>query len=300
MAPTARIAAPPHVDLSMQANLLEEDLGKYEIGHPLPDRQMRAFAAGQHCEMAATAVVRRRISIALWRAGPLGSAKPDIAKRVVRGLPVVLCAGSRGWIIAHSASVKSLAYLSPARSCWRRVSSVQAMWISVQLHNRTESQPTEITQPVSNQPHRDSRQAHPKDAAETAHASIIDECQQFKACRYDREKRVRPEAAFACHAKGKQRAFHPEARLGHSRLNHRAMPWNLTRKCSKRICVETLRRQHDQIQAGKEHWRDCLFFTMHGCKHSAPPGKWACAVRHATSVRISRLTANRSEGPCGE
>jgi len=37
--------------------------------------------------------------------------------RVVRGLPVVLCAGSRGWIIAHSASVKSLAYLSPARSC---------------------------------------------------------------------------------------------------------------------------------------------------------------------------------------
>ena len=44
---------------------------------------------------------------------------------MVRGLPVVLRAGSKGTIIAHSASVKSLAYLPPARSCRRRVSELR-------------------------------------------------------------------------------------------------------------------------------------------------------------------------------
>jgi hypothetical protein len=52
---------------------------------------------------------------------------------VVRGLPVVLGGGMKGAIDAHSASVKSLAYLSPSRACWRRVSSVQAIVISVRL-----------------------------------------------------------------------------------------------------------------------------------------------------------------------
>ena len=70
---------------------------------------------------------------------------------MVRGLPVVLRAGSKGTIIAHSASVKSLAYLPPARSCRRRVRSVQAINISVQLSNRTESQPTGFIQLVLNQ-----------------------------------------------------------------------------------------------------------------------------------------------------
>jgi hypothetical protein len=39
----------------------------------------------------------------------------------------------KGAIDAHSASVKSLAYLSPSRACWRRVSSVQAIVISVRF-----------------------------------------------------------------------------------------------------------------------------------------------------------------------
>ena len=47
---------------------------------------------------------------------------------------------------------------------------------------------------------------------------IIDECQQFKACWYDWEKRVRPESALACYAKGKLCAFHSEARLCYSRF----------------------------------------------------------------------------------
>ena len=57
----------------------------------------------------------------------------------------------KGAISAHSGSVRSLAYLSPTRACWRRVSSVQAIVISVQLCNRTEAQPAELTQLVSNQ-----------------------------------------------------------------------------------------------------------------------------------------------------
>ena len=54
-------------------------------------------------------------------------------------------------MIAHSASVRSLAYLPPVRACWRRVRSLQAIVISIQFRNRTEPQPTEFTQPVSNQ-----------------------------------------------------------------------------------------------------------------------------------------------------
>jgi len=59
--------------------------------------------------------------------------------------------GIKGSINAHSASVRSLAYLSPTRACWRRVNSVQAIGFYVQLHNRTESQPAEFTKLVSNQ-----------------------------------------------------------------------------------------------------------------------------------------------------
>src|SRR6056297_1067050 len=61
----------------------------------------------------------------------------------------------KGAISAHSGSVRSLAYLSPTRACWRRVSSVQAIVISVQLCNRTEAQPAELTQLVSNRALRD-------------------------------------------------------------------------------------------------------------------------------------------------
>jgi hypothetical protein len=67
---------------------------------------------------------------------------------VVRERPVLLCSRTKGSINAHSASVKSLAYLSPSRACWRRVSSVQAM--GVQICNQTESQPAEINQLVLN------------------------------------------------------------------------------------------------------------------------------------------------------
>jgi DNA invertase Pin-like site-specific DNA recombinase len=56
----------------------------------------------------------------------------------------------KGASTPHSASVKSLAYLSPSRACWQRVSSVQAIKFSVQCCNRTESQPTELTQLVLN------------------------------------------------------------------------------------------------------------------------------------------------------
>jgi hypothetical protein len=70
---------------------------------------------------------------------------------IVRGLPVALHRGIEGSISAQSASVKSLAYSPPVQECWRRVSWVQAIMISVQLHNRTESQPIELTQRVSNQ-----------------------------------------------------------------------------------------------------------------------------------------------------
>ena len=70
--------------------------------------------------------------------------------RVVRGRPVALRGGIKGAISAHSASVRSLAYLLPARACWRRVSSVRAIVTSVRLRNRTESQPAELTQSVSN------------------------------------------------------------------------------------------------------------------------------------------------------
>jgi N-acyl-L-homoserine lactone synthetase len=45
--------------------------------------------------------------------------------------------------------------LLPLRSYRRRVNSVQAIVISVQRCNRTESQTTEFTQPVSDQPLRD-------------------------------------------------------------------------------------------------------------------------------------------------
>src|SRR6056297_1559190 len=62
----------------------------------------------------------------------------------------------KGAISAHSGSVRSLAYLSPTRACWRRVSSVQAIVISVQLCNRTEAQPAELTQLVSNRALRSS------------------------------------------------------------------------------------------------------------------------------------------------
>ena len=72
-------------------------------------------------------------------------------RSVVRGLPVVLQGGIKAASTPHSASVRSRAYLSPARSCWRRVSSVKAIGISVQFRNRTESQPAELTQSVSNQ-----------------------------------------------------------------------------------------------------------------------------------------------------
>src|SRR6056297_3618006 len=64
----------------------------------------------------------------------------------------------KGAISAHSGSVRSLAYLSPTRACWRRVSSVQAIVISVQLCNRTEAQPAELTQLVSNWALRQKRQ----------------------------------------------------------------------------------------------------------------------------------------------
>ena len=40
-------------------------VGAIRWGHPLPGRQMRAFAVGQRREMAETAVARRRVSIAL-------------------------------------------------------------------------------------------------------------------------------------------------------------------------------------------------------------------------------------------
>jgi hypothetical protein len=59
--------------------------------------------------------------------------------------------GMKGSITAHSASVKSLAYLSPSRACRRRMDSVQAIVIFVQIPNRTESQPAEFTQLVFNQ-----------------------------------------------------------------------------------------------------------------------------------------------------
>jgi putative transposase len=52
-------------ELSMQNELLKEALGKKGRGHPLPGRQMRAFAVGQRREMVETAVARRRASIAL-------------------------------------------------------------------------------------------------------------------------------------------------------------------------------------------------------------------------------------------
>src|SRR6056297_2479560 len=71
-------------------------------------------------------------------------------KHVVRGRPVGLGGGIKGASSAHSASVKSLAYLSPSRACWLRVSSVQAIVVSVQCRSRTESQPPELTQLVSN------------------------------------------------------------------------------------------------------------------------------------------------------
>ena len=69
---------------------------------------------------------------------------------VVRGRPVLLSRGTRGVISAYSASVKSLAYLSPSRACWRRVSSVQAMGVSVQICNQTKPQPAELNQLVLN------------------------------------------------------------------------------------------------------------------------------------------------------
>ena len=69
---------------------------------------------------------------------------------VVRGRPVLLSRGTRGVISAPSASVKSFAYLSPSRACWRRVSSVQAMGGSVQICNQTEPQPAELNQLVLN------------------------------------------------------------------------------------------------------------------------------------------------------
>src|SRR6056297_1376163 len=58
----------------------------------------------------------------------------------------------KGAIRAQSGSVRSLAYLSSTRACRRRgrVSSVQAIVISVQLCNRTEAQPAELTRLVSN------------------------------------------------------------------------------------------------------------------------------------------------------
>jgi hypothetical protein len=51
----------------------------------------------------------------------------------------------RPFAIAHIA-----AYFSPFRSCWRRVSSVKAIEIPLQLPNRIQSQPTELTQLVLN------------------------------------------------------------------------------------------------------------------------------------------------------
>ena len=54
-----------YADLSMQADLLKEALGKKQSGQPLPERQMRAFAVGQRREMAGNAVARHGASIAL-------------------------------------------------------------------------------------------------------------------------------------------------------------------------------------------------------------------------------------------
>jgi hypothetical protein len=52
----------------------------------------------------------------------------------------------------------------------------------------------------------------------TAGLPSCGECQQFKTYWYDWEKRVRPEAALACYAKGKSCAFHSKARLCYSRF----------------------------------------------------------------------------------
>jgi hypothetical protein len=54
-----------YADLSMQADLLNEALGKKEQGHPLPGRQMPLFAVGRCREMTKTAVERQGASIAL-------------------------------------------------------------------------------------------------------------------------------------------------------------------------------------------------------------------------------------------
>jgi hypothetical protein len=54
-----------YAELSMQADLLNEALGKKEQGHPLPGRQMPLFAVGRCREMAETAVERQGASIAL-------------------------------------------------------------------------------------------------------------------------------------------------------------------------------------------------------------------------------------------
>jgi len=75
-------------------------------------------------------------------------------KSVLRGRPTFPGAGISGAISAYSASRASLAYLPPLRSYRGRVNSVQAIVISVQPCNRTDSQPAEFTPPVSDQPLR--------------------------------------------------------------------------------------------------------------------------------------------------
>lgn len=83
-----------------------------------------------------------------------GIASKTSRRSAVRERPTRRGAGSSGAISLHSASLTSLAYLPPLRSYRLWVSSVQAIVVSVQLRNRTESQPAKFTQPVSDQPLR--------------------------------------------------------------------------------------------------------------------------------------------------